>query len=307
MRYDVIHFWARPYLVPPLFTAFTTHFPADLALLKSAGKKISYQSDGCYVMVKPSSWKAQVDATICHVCQTTQPDTYGFCSNTNTVRLNAAMDRYADIRFGTAMGLDYEKNAEHVFFPVDPELWHEGLQAPPEYVYQRQRPGSLLIYHGVGSHVIGNRGNIKGTVWIAETIRELQNEGHNVEMMHIERVPNKVVRFYQAQADIVVDQLLVGGGGQNSRECLALGKPVLTRMHPQQFDVFKRSSAPFNPPPYIAVERDTLKAELLRLIKSPELRNEVGRKSAQFARDVLSPVFAARRYVSHFERLYPSA
>jgi glycosyltransferase involved in cell wall biosynthesis len=122
-----------------------------------------------------------------------------------------------------------------------------------------------------------------------------------VELMLVERVPNRMVRLYQSQADIVVDQLLVGGGGQNARECLAVGRPVLTRVHPEQWAAFDRSGGR---PPFVPTERHNLRENLVRLIEDEELRHDLGRASAEFARDVLSPESCARRYLAHYERLY---
>jgi glycosyltransferase involved in cell wall biosynthesis len=302
-RYDVFHFWAQPHIIPPLYNTFTKHFPFDLAAIKKAGKKIVWQSDGCFPMVRPTVWKTSIDPEVCFVCQTTQGDTYGFCSNANTIHLNEAMTRYADLKFGMGLNLDFETDAEFLFFPVDVDRWHPALEIPAEHRYQRKNPGTLLIYHGVGSHVIGNRGNIKGTMWIHEAVRELQTEGHDIELMHVERMPNEQVHYYQAQADIVVDQLLIGGGGQNSRECLALGKPVLTRIHPQQHEAFRKASAPFDPPPYIETDRHTLKENLLRLIRDRAARERIGRESAEFARNVLAPRASASRFAQAYRSL----
>lgn len=305
-RYDVFHFWARPYMIPPLFTAFARHAPLDLALLKKLGKKIAFQSDGCYPMVRPSVWKTDIDPQICHVCQTTQGDTYGFCSNQHTMRLNAAMDRYAHIRFGIGLDLDFERGAAYVFSPVDLDLWRPDIAIPPEHRVARETPNTLLIFHGIGSHAIGNRGNIKGTSWIHQAVEELRSEGHRLQLMHVERVPNKAVRFYQAQADIVVDQLLVGGGGQNARECLALGKPVLTRVHPQQHKAFEIAASPFGPVPYVATDVTNVKDNLRSLATNSALRREVGERALAFAKNVLSPEAAASRYLKLYEGLYPS-
>ncbi|HEY3113539.1 MAG TPA: glycosyltransferase [Gemmatimonadaceae bacterium] len=302
--YDVFHFWAQPHIIPPLYTAFTKHFPLDLAAIKKAGKKIVWQSDGCYPMVRPTVWKTSIDPEVCFVCQTTQGDTYGHCSNNNTIHMNEAMSRYADLKFGMGLNLDFETDAEYVFFPVDLEKWHPGLEVPDQYRYPRQNPETVLIYHGVGSHVIGNRGNIKGTVWIQQAVAELKEAGYNVELMHIERVPNEEVRYYQAQADIVVDQLLIGGGGQTARECLALGKPVLTRIHPQQCDSFRKASAPFSFPPYVATDRLNLKENLIRFIEDRSLRERVGAESAEFARLVLAPEASAARFAAHYQTLF---
>jgi hypothetical protein len=303
-NFDVFHFWGQPYIIPPLYAVFTKHFPLDLALLKKFGKRIVFHSDGCFPMIRPSVWKTSIDPEICFVCQTTQGDTYGHCSNANTIRLNTAMEKYADLRFGMGMGYDFEARAEYAFTPVDLERWHPGLQVPPEYVYPRARPDSILIYHGVGSHVIGNRGNIKGTYWITAVVAELQSSGYPVEFMHIETVPNAVVRYYQAQADIVVDQLLIGGGGQSARECLAVGKPVLTRVHREQLEPFRKAAAPFPPPPFVATDKNNLKENLVRLIEDEPLRRRIGVESAEFARNVLAPAACARRFMEHYESLY---
>ncbi len=303
-NYDVFHFWQKPYLIPACYSAFARHLPFDLALLHRLGKKIVFQSDGCYPMIRPSVWKTMIDPQICHTCQVTQGDTYGFCSNANTIKMNAAMERYADMRFGIGVNLDFEASASFAFWPVDLERWNPQLTIPREHLYPRQRNDALLVYHGVGSHVIGNRGNIKGTDWIRQTVQELQDEGYNLELMHVEGRSNSEIRFYQAQSDIVVDQLLLGGGGANARECLALGKPVLTRMHPQQEASFQAAAAPFEPPPFVPTDRHTLKTNLIRLIENPKLRAEIGEKSATFAREVLSPVATARRYVQHYETLW---
>lgn len=303
-RYDVFHFWAQPHIIPPLYTTFTKHFPFDLVAIKKAGKKIVWQSDGCYPMVRPTVWKTSIDPEVCFVCQTTQGDTYGHCSNDNTIHMNEAMSRYADLKFGMGLNLDFETGAEYVFFPVDLEKWYPGLEVPPQYRYQRRNADTVLIYHGVGSHVIGNRGNIKGTIWIHQAVAELQQAGYNIELMHIERVPNEEVRYYQAQADIVVDQLLIGGGGQNARECLALGKPVLTRIHPQQCEQFRKAAAPFSFPPYVPTDRLNLKENLIRFIEDRSLRERVGAESAEFARQVLAPEAAAERFAAHYRTLF---
>lgn len=303
-KYDVFHFWSSPYLVPPCYNLLKRHLPWDLAMIKRLGKRIIFHSDGCFPMIRPSVWKAQVDPMICHICQTTQGDTYGQCSNNNTIRLNEAMNRYADLRFGIGLGLDFEASAEFEFLPIDDTLWHDKLEIPAMYRFERKIPESILIFHSVASHGIGNRGNIKGTRWIEETVRALQNRGYKVELMSVERVPNKVVRFYQAQADIVVDQLVMGGGGANSRECLAVGKPVLTRMHEAQWEPYRKAALPYGLPPYIPTERENLEENLIRLVENEPLRRDIGRQSAEFAKQVLTPIACARRFAAHYEALF---
>lgn len=302
--YDVFHFWARPWLVPILFRPGRWHLPWDLALLKAAGKRIVFQSDGCYPMIRPSVWEREVDPEICRVCRGTQGDTYGFCSDRHTDQLNRRIRRYADLYLGTGMDLDWERGAGYFFYPVDLERWRPDLPIPPEHRFRRRHPGSLLIFHAVGSHVIGNRGDIKGTSLVAAAVEDLRAEGHNVELMYVERCPNQVLRHYQAQADIVVDQLYLGGGGQNARECLALGKPVLTRVFPRQMAAFREAASPLEGVPFVPTDRHTLRDDLRRLVTDPDLRERIGRRSLEFARTVLAPRAAAARLLACYRRAF---
>ena len=111
----------------------------------------------------------------------------------------------------------------------------------------------------------------------------------------------------KVQADLVVDQLLLGGGGTNARECLAVGKPVLTRVHPPQWEAFKKAAAPHDSPPFVDTDRHNLEDNLVKLVRDVKLRTKIGKQSAEFAAAVLSPRAAAERYMNHYLRLFPDA
>lgn len=303
-RFDIFHFWARPYFVHALFDPrLHWHLPLDLALIRRAGGKIVFQSDGCFAMIRPSVWRTRVDPEICAVCQQTQGDTYAFCNDAHTRFLNREMEKYADLRLGIHIGMDYEEHAVHDFAPVALDLWRPDIAIPEEHVFRRRHPDSLLVFHGVGSHVIGGRGNIRGTQFLREAVQELRSEGYNIEIMHVEGVPNKAVRYYQAQADIVVDQLLFSGGGQTARESLAMGKPVLTRHDAPQRASQARSAAPHGAPPFVPTDRHNLKANIARMADDETLRQEIGHKSLEYARTVLSPRACALRLLEHYKTI----
>ena len=71
-------------------------------------------------------------------------------------------------------------------------------------------------------------------------IEDLQRSGHDVELMFFTDVPNKELRFYQAQADIVVDMLTFGMFGAGVREAMMLGKPVVCYLRPEWLDSMRR-------------------------------------------------------------------
>lgn len=302
-RYDVFHFLGKPYLVPACYAFLRVPAPWDLALLKRAGKTVVYQSDGCYNMIRPSAWKTRIDPAICHVCQTTQGDTYGFCSNKNTVDLNTAMRKHADIRCGIGLDVDFEEGLDFEYYPVDTERWRPGIEIPAAHRVPRRTEKTVLVYHGVGSHAVGQRGDIKGTSHVVHAIDALRAEGVDIQLMLMEKVPHDAIRFYQAQADIVVDQLLVPGGGQTGREGLALGKPVLTRLHPAQRKAFAAAARPEDPPPYVHVDARNLKKRLRLLAARADLRRRLGERGAEFAQRVLSPFACAARYAAAYRRV----
>ena len=67
-------------------------------------------------------------------------------------------------------------------------------------------------------------------------IDKLKLEGIDVEMIFFHGVPNKELRYYQAQADIVVDMLTYGFFGAEVREAMMLGKPVVCYLRDEWLD-----------------------------------------------------------------------
>ncbi len=301
-HYDVFHFWAKPYVFPFLFHARVL-FGLDLKMIKKAGKKIVWHSDGCFAMTRPSVWKG-IDPDFCRICKQTQGDIYAFCSDEYTIRLNKYMQRYADLKI-SAIKLDFARDAIYLPAPVETELWSPGIKIPEEHRYKEKKAGSIKIYHGVGSSVTGNgvsRGNIKGTEWVIEVVKRLKEEGHNVELMHITSMPNRTLRYYQAQADIVADQFVMGAVGQNGRECMALGKPVLAYMRKEFLDTISEYHGS-EELPVLNTDRESLYYNLKRLIEDEGLRRRLGKSSREFAEKWFEPKAAARSYLNAYETL----
>ncbi|WP_292590595.1 hypothetical protein [Mesotoga sp. UBA5557] len=75
-------------------------------------------------------------------------------------------------------------------------------------------------------HAPSNR-KVKGTAYVVKAVEELQKEGFPIRLLLIEGIPNSEVRSFYRQADLFVDQLLVGWYGGLSVEVMSLGKPVI--------------------------------------------------------------------------------
>jgi glycosyltransferase involved in cell wall biosynthesis len=131
-------------------------------------------------------------------------------------RTIATFDRYADRIFFLNPDLGDFLPSRATFVPyasVDPAEWQPREPAP--------LPARPTIVHAP-SH----RG-VKGTERVVEAVSQLQGEGMPLEFRLIEGLTQAEARGAYEQADLLVDQLLVGWYGGLAVELMALGKPVV--------------------------------------------------------------------------------
>lgn len=128
-------------------------------------------------------------------------------------------------------------------------------------------------------------------------IKRLKSEGYKVEMIFFHDVPNKKLRYYQVQADIVADMLTFGFFGANGREALMLGKPAVCFLRPEWLEIVRREIPEYvDELPIISATPSTVYNVLKDLIEHPEKRREIGRRSREFAVKWHSAEAGARRF-----------
>jgi glycosyltransferase involved in cell wall biosynthesis len=114
--------------------------------------------------------------------------------------------------------------------------------------------------------------------------------------MFYENVPNRDLRYYQVQADIVVDMLTYGFFGATAREAMMLGKPVVCYLRPEWLDSMRAEIPDYvDELPVVSATPDTVREVLVDLIDHPEKRAEIGRRSREFAVKWHSSRAAGRR------------
>ena len=97
-------------------------------------------------------------------------------------------------------------------------------------------------------------------------------------------MPNKELRYYQAQADIVVDMLTYGFFGAGVREAMMLGKPVVCYLRDEWLDQMRAEIPEYvDELPIVSATPETVEAVLRGLIADPARRREIGRRSREFA------------------------
>jgi glycosyltransferase involved in cell wall biosynthesis len=190
------------------------------------------------------------------------------------------------------------------FYCLDPKIWSPELLIPSNYRLPIPTE-TVKIYHSVGNYESRTEAttqrNIKSTHIYLPLIDQLKAEGHNVELIFFHDLPNKSVRYYQAQADIVVDMLTYGWFGANVREAMMLGKPAICFLRPEWLESMRREIPEYvDELPVISATPQNVYEILVDLVKHPEKRREIGRRSREFAVKWHSAEAGARR----LDRIY---
>ena len=284
--------------------------PQDLMMWRGKGNKIAYTTSGCNSGIAQSSlmrWSASNPGgpICCNKCPYQGVEIV--CSDKKNLAWAQRAEKFCDVIFADgAPALDLLKSPKVFRDPIssclDPEVWRLDLDIPERHRV-RTSADEILIYHSFGNfHLRANaERNVKGTPAIFAAIERLKSEGFPVRLIYVTDVPNIEVRFIQAQADIVVDQLNFGRYGATAKECMMLGKPVICYINPNELYPGKEIPS-LRELPLISATEETVYDKLLELVLSEERRRSIGAASRRFAMKWLSADACAERY----ERVYDS-
>ncbi|CAM3644320.1 glycosyltransferase [Marinicrinis lubricantis] len=174
-------------------------------------------------------------------------------------------------RIKTAIIQDYELHPyvrdyyEHIFILP---LAYDAEMVVPSYPDPNKKVP--LIIHAP------TQPSFKGTAFIEAALTHLKQKGIAFEYKRIEYLSNAEALQLYRQADIVIDQILVGTYGVFSVEAMALGKPVVCYIREDLLNTY-----PY-PLPFIQANPITLADQLERYLTDGELRHTAGRKSREY-------------------------
>ncbi len=306
-RYDIFHFsnahgmifghvihWYVKKFLPPY---------SEIRLLKKLGKKIVYSNNACLDGVAQSSFRMWGPEPVCDVCP--WRDVPSVCSDERNLTWGKLRNSLADYQCtlgGNRKDYNDDPRVHEVpeFYCLDTNVWNPDLLVPTNYRLPFSAD-TIKIYHSVGnfysrSSATTNR-NVKSTHIIIPTVERLKANGYKVDLIFFTDVPNKHLRYYQAQADIVVDMLTFGFFGASVREAMMLGKPAVCFLRPEWLESMKREIPEYvDELPVISATQDTVYEVLRDLIDHPEKRREIGRRSREFAVKWHSAEAGARRF-----------
>jgi len=312
-RYDIFHFSnahgiSFGSLISDMFRRLGFPEYEEIRLLKKLCKKIVYTNNGCLDGVSQSSLRSWPGPEpICDICQ--WKDVPTVCSDERNLEWGKIRNSLADYQCtlgGNRKDYNDDPRVHEVpeFYCLDPEFWRPDLTIPPQYRLS-YAPGTVKIYHAVGNFNLRTdpktQRNIKSTHIYVPLIQRLKAEGYPVELVFVQNIPNKEVRYYQVQADIVADMLTFGWFGANIREAMMLGKPAICYLRPEWLESMRREIPDYvDELPVISATPDTIYSVMIDLIQNPQKRLEIGRKSREFALKWHSAQAGAER----FDKIY---
>jgi glycosyltransferase involved in cell wall biosynthesis len=246
-RYDVFHLYFGN-------TLFPYPYP-DLPLLRALGKRIVFHFCGCEVRNRaitlakyPLSGCSECTSLVCLGKRHPNPALADVCV------------------VSTPDLLEFVPGAHLMPGPVDLQRWTP--RRPRTEPVDAEHPARIL-------HAPSDR-DIKGTRYVLDAVERLRAAGYPVELLMLEGVPHDRVAEFCAQADIAVDQVMIGAYGTVSIEMMASGVPVVCRI--------RDDLRPFYPPdlPIISADRANLFDVLEGLLQAPQTWPEIGRRGIEY-------------------------
>lgn len=143
-----------------------------------------------------------------------------------------------------------------------------------KYKYEfKENEGEIVIMTGC---INIEHEKIKGTNYMRRAVKKLQDEGYNIKLKVIRKVPHdKAVELYK-DADIVIDQLIVGWHGVFALENMLLGKPVCCYIM-EKYDSYIPDNAIWK------VNKENLAEQLKPLIEDISLRKQIADSGRKYA------------------------
>ena len=314
LRYDVFHFsnahgMSFGFALHSWFKERLGEF-SEIYLLKQCGKKIVYANNGCMDGVSQTAFSQWGPESVCAICRWRNEPTV--CSDERNLawgRFRNSVADYQCLLGGNRADCNDDPRVHEVpeVYCQDKEFWHPQIEIPAAFRLPPKPEGTVWLYHAVGNKTLRTTDdgvNIKSSHVYLPLIKKLKENGVLVELLEPEGIPNKEVRFLQAQADIFLEMLTYGWFGANVREAMLLGKPVICYIRPEWLESLRQELPDYAAElPIISATPDTVEGILRDLIANPEKRHEIGQRGREFAVKWHSAEAGGRRFDEIYSRL----
>jgi len=251
----------------------------SIEIAKKLGNKIIQVPSGCLEEETKEHFSQLDGGNVCGNCGWSAE----VCNDENNIARFNLVGRYADLVIGQGCFESSRLKLTHFKYKsLDLNLWNPNLEIPAKHRLPKTK--NLRVLHSfVGKGRDSSGKNIKGTPRIADAIDRLKAEGYPVEYMFLDDIQSKDMRYYQAQADIAVDQLIYGWWGSTGIEAMGLGKPVVCYLRPAWKDFFLKQFPEYSSLPIVEANAENIYEVLKRLALDHDFRKQKGRESWEFA------------------------
>jgi hypothetical protein len=261
LRYDVFHYFYDRGLMCSDGRMGVNQIELDI--LRAAGKRVYLYAYGADVRRREETL-ALGKWNFCTECP--NPGLYCACSPDQAPRIaRIASKATASLALGDM--LTYIPNVRNMhYWPIDTE------KLPDDRKLELEPTGPFKIAHAP------NHSHFKGSHYLESVIQILQSEGHPIEYVRVQGIPNTEVLSVFRKVDLVADQFIGGAFGYTALEAMALGKPVLT---------YVRAAFLVETPeecPLINTTPDTLLEVLRWCIENRALLQRIGEQGKAYVR-----------------------
>lgn len=313
-RYDIFHFSnAHGIKTSAALAAWVEERygkAAEIRLLKRLGKKIVYSNNGCLDGVLQSTFHAWGPEPTCEICP--WRDVPKICSDETNRAWGELRNSLADYQVttgGNRADWNDDPTVHEVpqFYCLDSEVWRPDLPVPDAHRIER-RPGQRRLYHAVGNAAervsAETRQSLKSTHLWFRLAEELHAEGRDVELFYATDIPNRNVRYYQLQSDVVCDMLTLGWFGSNVREAMMLGKPAVCYLRETWLEQIRQQVPGYvEELPVLSATPETVRGVVTELLDDEQRRRQLGEAGREFALKWHSANAAARRFDEIYSEL----
>jgi glycosyltransferase involved in cell wall biosynthesis len=274
-RFELFHLHFRPIISQFSGDRYEPTSFQDLALIRQHGRRIVFQFRGSeirindvYRAVNPFAWLEEDDPS-------KMPD---------TLKRNL---------------LDVVRESADLILVPDPEL---GTYVPEARVLQRAVELEGLPYSGPKRrerprvcHAPTRRG-AKGTDAVLAAVETLTKEGLPFDFVLLEGLPHGALMKELAEADVVIDQIVIGWYGVLAVEAMALGKAVIAYIRDDLVNDVPKGVL-VNASPKTITER------LREVVSNADMRAELGRTARRFVEDYHASEVVAAKLVSIYDEV----
>ena len=240
MYYDVFHFHTKSILPNGL----------DAKVARQLGKKIVFQIHGCEVRLSDNHG-------FCKTCKS-----YGKKYKEKMIQLVNQVGHLVIVV--TPDLLDELPNATWIPDSIDLENWKSEDR--------HKTDEKIRIVH------IPSDPEVKGTAFIENAVKNLKKE-YDIELILLRNVKNAQVKEFSKQADISVDQLLIGSYGVNAIETMSLGVPTCAYIRTDLVDKYPKDCPIFN------TSKENIEDRLRILVEDEKLRRKLSKDSVKFVQE----------------------